>query len=312
MKILSHEGYDGWIFSYTALHKRAKAKVWLHELAIELFKPIREEHQVTYPDHARTEASGVAEEFMQEAAALHQTEALCVGQITKSWKENETVYVEEMYWKGISLKDRLARTGAFPEKEAIELLDHVTDGITSLHTAGIYHCQLTPASIWLTDEGLSLVRGIGQTKQNFYRRHGKHLDKLPSSYSALELFRPNSPCSVKSDIYSIGAVAYQLVTNARPEASTRRVENPMAEAQHFAPISDHLNEVFMKALSLKPEDRHGDVKKLYEDLTKNHKPKPRPPMDLSEETVAANRIFWIAGLIALGIMAGLVWLSLVS
>jgi serine/threonine-protein kinase len=216
--------------------------------------------------HAQDEA--VRERFTREALAVarlsgnpHIVTIYDVGE----YRERPFIVME--YLGGGSLQDRLAREGAQEPRQALEWLEQAAGAIDAAHREGIVHRDLKPANLLLdrhgrvhvADFGIASAAGLGSLTQT-----GTVLGT--ASYLSPEQAM-GEPTSAASDLYSLGVVAFELLTGSRPFAG----DSVAAEAaQHVSgeipSVSDvdptlptQLDAVFAKALAKEPSARYGSA-----------------------------------------------------
>lgn len=169
--------------------------------------------------HAELLAGGGApfERFRREAraaGALSHAHVVTIHDFGRS-AEGEAFLVME-YCEGGSLADRLAREGPLPPREAVRLLGEVAAAIDAAHAAGIVHRDLKPANILfaggrarVADFGLARLVAGEDPQLTGARAIGSPLYMSPEQCQGL-------PAGPASDVYSLGAVAYELLTGAPP------------------------------------------------------------------------------------------------
>ncbi|MGH9821786.1 MAG: protein kinase domain-containing protein [Blastocatellia bacterium] len=130
--------------------------------------------------------------------------------------------------EGKTLADRLG-TGKLPLKEALELSVQIADALRAAHRKGIIHRDLKPANIKITPEGRVKVLDFGLAKQVPADLIGPELKIAESAqfmtatgvivgtpaYMSPEQAVGEST-DARSDIFSFGAVVYEMVTGTRP------------------------------------------------------------------------------------------------
>lgn len=131
--------------------------------------------------------------------------------------ENVFYYAME-YLDGIDLQELIDRYGPQPESRAIHILCQICDSLYEAHTLGLVHRDIKPANIMLNRRGgkadivkvldFGLVKAIDEEKQ---ARQSGGLAGTPLYMSPESIQAPNS-VDARSDIYSVGAVGYFLIT----------------------------------------------------------------------------------------------------
>jgi hypothetical protein len=179
---------------------------------------------------------------------------------------------------GGSLADRLDGTPWLPPPAA-RLAEALARAMHAAHRAGVIHRDLKPANILLTPDSNPKVTDFGLAKQ---------LDAAPAqtrtgdvlgtpSYMAPEQAGGQSKTTgPAADIYSLGAILYELLTGRPPfQAATaaetlRQVaeQEPAAPRQLNAAVPRDLETVCLKCLAREPGRRYATAQELAEDLAR--------------------------------------------
>jgi serine/threonine-protein kinase len=192
--------------------------------------------------------------------------------------------------EGTALSDQLA-AGPLAEKEVARLGSQVAEALEEAHEQGVVHRDLKPGNVMVTPKGQVKVLDFGLAKllrpvsatattESFTETQGA-AGTLP--YMAPEQLR-GSVADHRSDIYSFGAVLYEMATGQRPfqeRLATALVDDimhkpPPLPGRLKPDLSPRLEEIILKCLEKEPENRYQSAKELLVDLRR-----------LSSPTVAA-------------------------
>jgi TolB-like protein/Tfp pilus assembly protein PilF len=224
------------------------------------------------------------------------------------------------YVPGKTLADRLIG-GALPEKEVIALGMQIAAALAEAHEHGIVHRDLKPANIALTEKGQAKVLDFGLAKL-LRPRDETTADSLSSTHGAAGTLPYMSPeqlrgeqVDARSDIYTIGAVLYEMATYRRAfgEPLASRLIDAVLHQTPVPPralnprISPELERIILKCLDKNPEQRYQSAKELLVDLRRLEQstsgelvtPAP-PPKRWSRGTRLAA--YGVAALVALAAM----------
>src|SRR5262249_51060098 len=120
---------------------------------------------------------------------------------------------------GGTLQDRLSRQGALPVKEAVDFTLQIIDGLEAAHEAGIVHRDVKPSNCFLDADGHAKIGDFGVSKA-LEGAVGLTLSGSfvgTPSYASPEQVRGRD-LDLRSDIYSVGATLYALLTGKPPFA----------------------------------------------------------------------------------------------
>ncbi|HVB36322.1 MAG TPA: FlgO family outer membrane protein [Candidatus Acidoferrales bacterium] len=181
---------------------------------------------------------------------------------------------------GVSLAQKL-EAGPLPEKEILVLAMQVAQALQEAHERGIVHRDLKPGNIIITPKGWAkvldfgiarLLRPAGDTDptQSITGSHGA-AGTLP--YMSPEQLRGEA-AGPRSDIFSFGAVLYEMASGRRPcqETLPSRLIDAIVRERPVPPrtvnprISPEFERIAMKCLEKEPENRYQSAKELEVDL----------------------------------------------
>ena len=167
------------------------------------------------------------------------------------------VYVAFEFLRGQSLRAEMAGRPMNPRR-ALELGIQMTDAVAEAHGAGFVHGGLSPESVMVTSKGHAKIATFHLASQvGFDPSRG---ESTLQDYDSPEEAR-GEPADDRSDIYSLGAVIYEMLTTRRPHH--RGASAPSAGNTRVPQELDH---VVLKALSPKAQSRHQSAAALAAEL----------------------------------------------
>jgi serine/threonine-protein kinase len=215
--------------------------------------------------------------FNVEASSTGRVRHPNVVTIYESGQEEDgTPYIAMEYLEGETLRQALQARGALIPAEAAEILLQAGRGLNAAHKLGIIHRDLKPDNIFLSrdDEGKLLVKvvdfGIAKLREiSAHTATGTFLG-TPAymSFEQASGMRSNE-LDVRSDVYSLGAVAYEMLTGRAPFDSDTVLgfvrkhltesPPPFHEVRPDLPGCPQLESVVMKALRKDRDQRYVSV-----------------------------------------------------
>jgi serine/threonine-protein kinase len=192
--------------------------------------------------------------------------------------EDGTYYYVMEYLPGMSLAELVERHGPLPPGRVVYLLRQVTLALQEAHEAGLIHRDIKPSNIFAARRGamddvaklldFGLVRPVTTPASPSSSDEGKILGT--PLYMSPEQATGSPTLDARSDIYSLGAVAYFLLTGRPPfdrataiEAIIAHARDPVVPPAHVQNgVPADLNDVVLRCLSKDPRDRFADAESL--------------------------------------------------
>ena len=204
------------------------------------------------------------ERFHREAEAIARLSHPNIVPLHFAGQSADLVYLAMQLVEGESLADRIARKGALPVADVVRILREVAGALDLAHRRGIVHRDIKPANILLEHEtGRSLVTDFGVARVPF----GDQLTSVGLVVGTPAYFSPEQvggqPSDGRSDLYSLGLVAYEMLAGALPFGGRvthetllhRMAEKPEAIRARRPEIPAALDAVVMRCLEPEPEKR---------------------------------------------------------
>ena len=141
-----------------------------------------------------------------------------------------TAFVE-----GTTLEERL-ELGALPWRQSIDFAWQLVGALAAAHSQGIVHRELTPANILLTSDGRAIISGFGQAKAAQDPRLTQKGAVVGSLfYMSPEQVKGGEQVDARSDVYSLGAVLFEMVTGQRMFSGKSHFDIMVAHVNQPAP-----------------------------------------------------------------------------
>ena len=228
------------------------------------------------------------ERFLREGQAAAQlTSAHICRVLDVSVLEDGVPYLVMELLDGCDLEQLLAEKGPLREEVAAAYVMEAAIGLAEAHLRGIIHRDLKPANLFLahaTDgEARIKLLDFGIAKLTEVKQNLTSTTSVIGSphYMAPEQLRSSREVDARSDLWSLGAILYELLSGQKAFPATSIMElSLMIAMDPPAPLPEHispkLREVVMRCLAKEPEDRFADVVQFADALAEAVGPSLRP------------------------------------
>ncbi|MFZ0548062.1 MAG: serine/threonine-protein kinase [Candidatus Promineifilaceae bacterium] len=158
--------------------------------------------------------------FQREAQVIAKLDHPAIVPVYDFGEHEEQPFIVMRYMKGGSLADRLKENGPIPVPQAAEILKRIGSALDEAHQKGIVHRDLKPGNILFDDRGDAFVADFGIVKMSeaTIQYTGNAIIGTPG-YMSPEQARGEEEVDGRSDIYSLGAIAYEMLTGKLPYQS---------------------------------------------------------------------------------------------
>ena len=203
-----------------------------------------------------------------------EKENSCLIPIVQLFEQNATVYVASEHLQVSTLEETLRQSGGRQcWCRAKKYLLPLYNSLSSLHKKGITHQGISPENILLDEENRVYWRGFSLLEMR--TATGEMEPQLFAGYSAPEQYQPESWRGGWTDLYSIAAVTYRVLTGVVvPDAAVRQQQDRLMEPILLDErIPQNISDALYRALSLKPEERFDSmdafIAAMLEETTSN-------------------------------------------
>ncbi len=194
-------------------------------------------------------------------------------------------YVME-FLPGLSLQEIVDRTGPMPPARVVYLLRQVCSALAEAHRTGLIHRDIKPGNIFAAERGglydFAKLLDFGLVKSTGFGDSDVHVTRegivLGSPlYSAPETAMGNFEVDARTDIYSLGATAYFLLTGRPVFPGDKALqivfaharESPTPLSQFRQDVPSELESIVLKCLAKSPGDRYQTASELESALSES-------------------------------------------
>jgi serine/threonine protein kinase len=214
-------------------------------------------------------------------------------------------YYAMEYLDGLNLAEFVDAYGPQPEGRVVNLLIQICESLAEAHASGLVHRDIKPANVFVTDRGgvpdmvkvldFGLVRPVASADNTALDAADTEILAGTPNYMSPEAVENGATADARSDLYSVGAVGYYLLTGQGvfdgetiAEICRKRVEEePVPPSIRIGrPICPHLEALILRCLERDPKDRPQSAHELLTLLAAS----PR----IADWNVEQRAAWWVA------------------
>lgn len=212
--------------------------------------------------------------FQREALAASSLSHPNIVEMYDVGEDNGIYYIVMEYVEGKTVKQLVKKRGSLTLSEALDIMLQLTDGISHAHDSYIIHRDLKPQNILIQDDGQIKITDFGIAMA----LNSTQLTQTNSVMGSVHYLPPEQAlgkgATIRSDIYSMGILFYELLTGKLPFKGENAVEIAMKQIKEPLPsvrkqneaIPQSIENIILKATAKNPKNRYHDAKEMHEDL----------------------------------------------
>ena len=212
--------------------------------------------------------------FQREALSASSLAHSNIVEMYDVGEDDGTYYIVMEYVEGKTLKQLLKKRGSLTLSEAIDIMSQLTDGMAHAHDSYIIHRDLKPQNIMIKDDGQIKITDFGIAMA----LNATQLTQTNSVMGSVHYLPPEQAsgkgCTIKSDIYSMGIIFYELLSGSLPfrgdnavEIALKHMREPLPNLKDDNPsIPQSIVNIIKRATAKNPKNRYETAREMHEDL----------------------------------------------
>ena len=212
--------------------------------------------------------------FQREALSVSNLSHPNIVEVYDVGEENGSHYIVMEYIEGKTLKQLLKKRESLTLTEVIDIMTQLTDGISHAHESYIIHRDIKPQNIMIEDDGRIKITDFGIAMA----LNATQLTQTNSVMGSVHYLPPEQAsgkgATIKSDIYSLGILMYELLTGNVPFKGDNAVEIALKHMKDKIPsirkqdpsIPQSVENIILKACAKNPRNRFDTAKEMHEEL----------------------------------------------
>ena len=221
--------------------------------------------------------------FEKEARLLEEAKSPHVANLLDVGNEGDTRFLVMEYVRGGDLRSWIRKSGPLDESTSLSIVSDLCRGLVSAHAKGMVHRDIKPENV-LLDPGQDARRPLVKLTDFGLARHIDQSESLKLTqtgtllgtpyYMSPEQFSGKQEISPATDVYSIGATLFELLTGSRPFPVADAIRLAAAHCHEIPPdvrklnpkLSDATADLVRRMLAKQPGHRPPDSSSVLEEI----------------------------------------------
>ena len=212
--------------------------------------------------------------FRREAQSASLLNHPNIVQIYDVGEDDGNFYIVMEFINGQTLKQLIKKRGKLSVPEVVDIMTQLTDGLAHAHDSYIIHRDIKPQNIMILDDGMVKITDFGIAMAI----NASDLTQTNSVMGSVHYLPPEQASgkgsTIKSDIYSLGIMMYEMLAGVMPfrgetavEIAMKHLKNPMPSIIKVnSAVPQSVENIILKATAKNPKNRYNNVRELYDDL----------------------------------------------
>ena len=212
--------------------------------------------------------------FQREALSASKLNHPNIVEMYDVGEDDGRYYIVMQYVQGKTLKSLVKKRGALTLPEVIDIMTQLTSAIMCAHDSYIIHRDIKPQNVMILDDGRVKIMDFGIAMA----LNSNELTQTNSVMGSVHYLPPEqangSGSTIKSDIYSLGILMYELLTGKVPFKGDNAVEIAIKQMKEPIPsickqnpdIPQSVENIVLRACAKNPKNRYDSVREMYDDI----------------------------------------------
>jgi eukaryotic-like serine/threonine-protein kinase len=230
--------------------------------------------KILAPEHCRKPK--VLARFEREAKLMSTLRHQNIIQILGVGRRGALPYIVMPFLEGMTLAEVVKlKGGKLTPGETLWMVKQISSGLTFVHHHGLVHRDVKPQNIFVSPGGRVTILDLGVVRDKSNPGLTKPGAMVGTPYyMSPEQIQGTGEIDKRTDVYSLAAMTFELLTGRPPFLGTSNFEVLYAHKNNPPPDANALNDkipkvvaaALAKAMSKKPDDRPGSASEFYADL----------------------------------------------
>ncbi len=242
-------------------------------------------------DKRREQFEILKKKFLEEARTMAQfSNCDSIVHIYDFFEANNTAYLVMEFLDGITLREYLdSNDKKMDFNTAISIMLPIMEALKVVHKENVIHRDVSPDNIFLCNNGTVKLIDFGAAKFSETETENNNSVIMKPGYTPPEQYRAKGRIGVYTDIYSVGAVLYTILSGEIPEESIDRAEKDNLEklSKLGVNLPIYAEKSIMKAMALRENARFKNMDDFIKAI-KGEKKADFPEIELKKKKIIRN------------------------
>lgn len=212
--------------------------------------------------------------FQREALSASSLSHPNIVEIYDVGEDEGNFYIVMEYIEGKTLKQLIKKRGVLSLSETMDIMLQLLDALASAHDSYIIHRDIKPQNIMIKDSGLVKITDFGIA----VALNSTELTQTNSVMGSVHYLPPEQASgkgsTIRSDIYSLGILMFEMLTGKVPfngdsavEIALKHMKDPLPSVREINPVvPQSVENIILTAAAKNPKNRYHDVRQMAEDI----------------------------------------------
>ena len=212
--------------------------------------------------------------FQREALSASSLNHPNIVEMYDVGEDDGQYYIVMEYVEGKTLKQLLKKRGSLTITEVIDIMSQITDGMAHAHDSYIIHRDIKPQNIMILENGLIKITDFGIAMA----MNSTQLTQTNSVMGSVHYLPPEQAngkgSTLRSDIYSMGILMYELLTGGVPykgdnavEIALKHLKEPLPSIRKKLPeLPQSIENIILRSTAKNPQNRYKDAREMHQDI----------------------------------------------
>ncbi|MEG2351071.1 MAG: Stk1 family PASTA domain-containing Ser/Thr kinase [Bacilli bacterium] len=212
--------------------------------------------------------------FQREALSASSLNHPNIVEMHDVGEDDGNFYIVMEYIEGKTLKQLIKKRGVLSIPEVMDIMLQLLDALAVAHDSYIIHRDIKPQNIMIKESGLVKITDFGIAMA----LNSAELTQTNSVMGSVHYLPPEQASgkgsTIKSDIYSLGILMFEMLTGKMPfkgdsavEIALKHMREPLPSVAKYNPvIPQSVENIIIKAAAKNPKNRYKDVREMAEDI----------------------------------------------